>query len=70
MTKVKISVTTDKMQGALIKDNRDNRYYFEEDAGMIRNFEKLLSEKITRNDAIVEVAEDAKVACTDVQLVY
>ncbi len=70
MKKIKISVTTEKTQGALIKDNRDNRYYFEKEAGMIRMFETLLSEDISINDAIIKVAEDAGVSCVDIQLIY
>ncbi len=67
---VKISVTTDAQKGALIKDIRDNRYYFEEKAGIIRNFETLMGENISKNDAVVAVAKDAGVACTDIVFIY
>jgi hypothetical protein len=67
---IKMNLQTDKMQGTLIKDHRDNRYYFEESAGIVRIFETVMAETISRNDAIVKVAEDAGVAYTDVQLIY
>jgi len=70
MDKINISATTTNSHGALIKDNRDNRYYFEEEPGMIRNYETLLADHISTNNAIVVVANDAKVEPENVRIIY
>jgi len=70
MTTIKTIILTTKEQGALIKDNRDDCYYLDDEPGMIRNFETLISEKIHKDDIVDTVAQYAGVSHDDIELIY
>lgn len=70
MKKIKIRVLTKNCTGVLIRDNRDDNYFFDNEAGMLRIFETVIAKRIDISDCCDKVAKYEKRDVADIELVY
>lgn len=69
MKTLKVSMTTANRKAAIILDNRDNTYYFD-DCEFIRVFETMIKNNVHEDDIKKVVSEHSGVDIENIEIVY